>query len=347
MADDLDAFMATMVARSQPVAAELAVALVRERYGLETRATRLTGERDENFRLSAADGAAYVLKIAHSAEEPAVTDLSTAALLHVERADPTLPCPRVVRARAGGTQVRFVDEAGGERTARLLTYLPGRLIGSTARSPRQRQACGRIAGRLTGALRGFEHPAAHRPVVWDVRHAATVQRLLEDMPELPHRGAAAELLGGIVPRIESLLPHLPHQVVHNDINPLNVLVHPEDEARVTGIIDFGDLTCTAVIADVAVTAAEQIPEDCGDDAGRARASVLDVVSAYHASMPLGDEELALLGTLSAARLAANVVVHQWHLHHNPPGGHYRPLDPEFIRARLAIARQLSLEEFRL
>src|SRR5215831_12018420 len=227
MMNDLDAFMATMVARSQPVPIERAVALARERYGLDVRAaSRLTGERDENFKLTAADGADYVLKIAHSAEEPAVTDLPTAALLHVEGTDPALPCPRVVRERAGGTQVRFVDEAGSTRTARILTYLPGRLIGTVTRSARQRQACGRVAGRLTNALRGFEHPAAHRAVVWDVRHAARVRRLLDQVPELPHRQAATDLLARIVPRIEAHLPALRQQVVHNDMNPLNVLVEP-------------------------------------------------------------------------------------------------------------------------
>jgi hypothetical protein len=56
------------------------------------------------------------------------------------------------------------------------------------------------------------------------------------------------------------------------------------------------------------------------------------------------QERALLGTLVAARLIANVVVHQWHLHHNPAGDHYRPLAADFIRERLAIAAQLSLGE---
>ncbi len=135
-------------------------------------------------------------------------------------------------------------------------------------------------------------------------------------------------------------------MVHNDLNPLNVLVEPADETRVSGIIDFGDLTHTALIADVAVTAAEQIPEDCGDDGGRARASILDVAIAYHESTPLHEEELAMLGTLVAARLAANLVVHEWHVHHNPGGGHYAPLEADFIRARLAIARDVSREDFR-
>ena len=347
MASDVDAFMATMVAQSQPVPIERAVAVLREHYGMETRAVRLTGERDENFRLRAADGSEYLLKIANSAEEPVVTELLTAALLYMERIDPAFPCPRVVPARNRDQHVRLTDEHGRERTARVLTYLPGKLLGTAARSPLQRAACGRMGARLTTALRNFRHPAAQRAIVWDVRHAVQVRRLLAPLADLPCRQAFADLLGRIIPVIDSQLPYLRQQVVHNDLNPLNILVDPADEERVTGIIDFGDLTHTAVIADVAVTAAELIPEDCRANSGAARAAVRDVAIAYHESLPLLPQELAVLGPLVAARLAANVVVHEWHLHHNPSGGHYAPLAADFIRARLAIAEELLLEEFSL
>lgn len=347
MATALNRFMETMMSPPQRVATESAVALARDRYGLDAHATRMTGERDENFRLNAADGAEYVLKIAHPSEDPRVAELLTAVLLYLEQTDPALPCPRVRRTHSGDTLVHFVDESGRARTARLLTYLPGQLLGSTARSSQQRRSCGRIAGRLTAALRAFAHPAARRDLIWDVRHTAQLRELLDELADFPHRRAAADLLDHLVPRIEAHLPRLRHQVVHNDINPLNVLVEPADETRVVGIIDFGDLTYTALIADVAVTAAEQIPADCGDDAAQARAAVIDIAGAYHDSVPLLAQELEMLGTLAAARLAANLVVHEWHVYRNPTSGHFAPLAPDFIGARLAVARQLSREEFKL
>src|SRR6516162_3608151 len=122
--DDVDAFMATMVTSAPPLPLARAISLVRECYGLEARIARLTGERDENFKVTAADGRDYVLKVAHPAEHSGITDLSTAALRHLESHDPALPCPRVVRARGGQSHVRFFDDQGIERTARLLTYLP-------------------------------------------------------------------------------------------------------------------------------------------------------------------------------------------------------------------------------
>jgi Ser/Thr protein kinase RdoA (MazF antagonist) len=347
MASDLDTFMATMVASSPPVSVARAVALAREHYGLEARAERLTGERDENFRMTAADGAQYVLKIANAAEDPLVTGLPIAALRHVENTDAALPCPRVVPARNGSAPVRFRDDAGVERVAYLLTYLRGTPLAATRRSRRQRAACGRVGGRLSCALRGFAHPAAERMLIWDVRHAAQLTRLLAEVPDFPCRQSADEVLARVVPDLETLLPRLRQQVVHNDLNPRNILVDPTDEACVTGVIDFGDLSHTALIADVAVAAADLMPEDCAADVRYARASIRDIAIAYHESVPLLEEELAVLGTLVAARLVANLVVPAWHVRKNPGGGHFVALEADFVRARLEIARGLLLEDISL
>jgi len=341
MPDDLNAFMATMAVPSQPLSVAGAARIVRDHYGLEASATRLTGERDENFRIHSGDGRDYVLKVAHPAEDPAIGDLTTAALLHLEGRDPVLPCPRVMRARDERTQVRFSDEAGVARSARLLSYLPGSPLVGAAASQRLRMACGRLGGRLTRALSSFTHPAARRAIVWDVRYAAHLATLLEQVPRFPYRREAIAVLERIVPRIDSRLAGLRHQIVHNDLNPRNILITAAGE--ISGIIDFGDMTYTAVIADVAVTAAEHLPEDCSVGKQAAAASILDVANAYHEELPLLPAELAMLDTLVAARLVANLVVHQWHVHRNPAGEHYQPLTADFIRHRLAIATELSFE----
>ncbi|MBS0579531.1 MAG: phosphotransferase [Proteobacteria bacterium] len=346
MTDQVDAFLATMVASSRPVSVEYALTLVQEHYGIAARATRLTGERDENFRLTAAGGAEYVLKIANAAEDPAETEFQNEALLHIERSDDALPCPRVVRDRAGKTFIRFTDEAGATRTARILTFLAGRLLGSSTRSPAQRAACGRIGGKLSLALRGFDHPAARRTILWDVRHTAHMRTLLEEMPRFPLASPVRALLEHVVPRIERELPTLRHQVVHCDLNALNILVDPADEARVAGVIDFGDMVHTALVADVAVCAAELIPMDCSDPS-EARASILDVSRAYHDCVALHQEEVGLLGALVAARLLMTLVIHEWHVQRNPGGGHFAPLEEGFMRARLKISDQLLLQELRL
>jgi Ser/Thr protein kinase RdoA (MazF antagonist) len=74
--------------------------------------------------------------------------------------------------------------------------------------------------------------------------------------------------------------------------------------------------------------------------------VLEVAIAYHERAPLQSEEWSLLGVLVAARLLMTVVIHEWHVQHNPESGHFQPLAAELMQARLAIAAELLLEEIR-
>ena len=80
-------------------------------------------------------------------------------------------------------------------------------------------------------------------------------------------------------RVAPRLRMLRAQVVHNDLAPTNVLV--DDEWRVTGITDFGDMTHTALVCDVAVTAADLVP----DRPDRMDLAV-EVVAGYHCLTPL-------------------------------------------------------------
>jgi hydroxylysine kinase len=316
--------------------------LGRERYGLDATATRLTGERDENFKLSCPDGKQYVLKVASAAEEPAVTDLPTAALLHMERVDPGLPCPQVLRDRDGHTQSRYEDASGSQRTARILTYLQGKTLRSSARSRAQRAACGRMAARMGLALRTFTHPAAKRPLIWDLLHVGRTVGLLNELGDFPEKNTIAALVSAIDARVQAEFGHLRQQVIHNDLNDMNVLVDPDDEDVVVGVIDFGDLVHTALVADVAILAADQIAteRDPGD-------SITDVVMAYHDTAPLLPQELAMLNPLIAGRILTDVLIPSWHRRRNPAGTHYADLDLEFIRARVRLAAEVLRSDVKL
>ena len=335
MASDLEAFMATMVAASTPVSCRDAETLAREHYSLDVTAARLTGERDENFKLSCADGRKYVLKIANPAEASDVTDLPTAALLHVERADPGFPCPRVLRNLGGLTYSTYRDDSGSQRTARILTYLHGKTLRSSARSREQRAASGRMAARLGLALRTFSHPAAERPLIWDLKHIGRTLALLEELDDFPEKDTVAALILRIDARTHGEFGNLRQQVVHNDLNNMNVLVDPDDENAVVGVIDFGDLVYTALVADVAILAADQI-----DIAQAPRDSINDVVMAYHATTPLQPQELAMLNTLIAGRLLTDVLIASWHRRRNPAGTHYADLAREFVSARVRLASEI-------
>ena len=95
----------------------------------------LASERDQNFHLRTADGSEWVLKIANPAEDPALLDMQTRALLHIAEVDPKLAVPRV-RATSEGALFHDVDADDGRRfLVRLLSFLPGQLLGDAAARP--------------------------------------------------------------------------------------------------------------------------------------------------------------------------------------------------------------------
>ena len=313
-----------------------AESLALERFGIRGRAERLTGERDENFWIRPQIGPGYVLKVANASEVPEITDLQIAALQHVGRVDPSLPCARVLHCKDGHTQARFIDDNGAARTVVLYSFLPGKPLLHARRSPPQRAACGRLLARLGHALRDFEHPGSHRPLVWDLKRLPELQGLLREIPGLLEaefiRGFLADFAAQISPRLAMLRS----QFVHNDFNARNVIVDPADESRVVGVIDFGDSVHTALVADVAVGVIGQLaaPETADE-------SIREFVRAYCDVEPLSPEELAILPRLIAGRIVQNVVMTSWHRARNPGGTHFDGFDTAYFEWRVALARQLA------
>ena len=105
-------------------------------------------------------------------------------------------------------------------------------------------------------------------------------------------------------RVAPELARVRAQVVHNDLAPTNVLV--DDTLAVTGITDFGDMTHTALICDLAVATADVL-------SGRDDALELahEVLSGYAATTPLEPQEVGLLADLMAGRYAACVLITAW------------------------------------
>ena len=132
------------------------------------------------------------------------------------------------------------------RVVRLLSFLAGSPMHAVKSSTRLRRSLGRCAARLARGLSDFSHCGAHHKLLWDLQHASELRPLTDAVPT-ERRGLIEHVLGGFETHAMPVLPHLPGQPVHNDLNPHNIVVDPRTHACVAGIIDFGDLTWTARI----------------------------------------------------------------------------------------------------
>ena len=75
--------------------------IAKELFGLTGSLFPLASERDQNFHIRTEAGDQFVIKIANSAEHPAVIDMQLKALEHIAIVDPELPVPEVLLSRNG------------------------------------------------------------------------------------------------------------------------------------------------------------------------------------------------------------------------------------------------------
>lgn len=273
-----------------------AASLAHRHFGLTGRLTRLTSERDLNFRLATRD-ATYTLKLANPAEPALTTNFQTEALLHLQQAAPHLPVPRVIPCGDGRHEVPLP-----QGMLRLLSYLDGTMLHAAPPGPALRRAVAGAAAALALGLQDFTHPAADHVLQWDIRHSLALRPLLAAISDTRLRHQASRFLDHFAAEIAPRLAECRRQVVHNDFNPHNLLVDPATASRICGILDFGDMVRTALICDLAIAASYQI------DPVRPLQSLTDMAAAYHAQLPLTALEASLLPDLVIARMITTLAI---------------------------------------
>ncbi len=270
-----------MTAVAAPVPLQAAADAARAVFGIRAaKVSPLESERDINFRVTAEDGALYVLKFTNPAEDEGVTDLQVKVLQHIERADPDFAAPRAVGSLSGAA-APIVDG----RALRLSTWVDGTPLGD---GPVPYAALGATLARLTRALQGFSHPSQRYDMMWDLTRAPEMKKLLQYVPEA---ACVEKYLAPVDTR------DFPVQVVHNDFNPHNVLARADGSL---GVIDFGDILYTPRIHDLAIA--------CAYHMHQGQAAVEEIVSGY---LPLRADERAALYPLIGARVAMALCINHW------------------------------------
>jgi 4-aminobutyrate aminotransferase-like enzyme/Ser/Thr protein kinase RdoA (MazF antagonist) len=275
----------------------------------------LASERDLNFRLDGDDGRSFLLKVQNPADDVSVVEFQTEAILHVERRDHDLPVMRLVPTAGGDHWAAVPGDDGRISLVRLFTFLDGHNPETEELDEQALRAWGVTVARLGRALRGFFHPAANYPILWDVRRAPILRPMLAHVADPAQRA----LVEGVFDRFEAtvapVLPGLRAQVVHNDMSLDNVLV--DDLGRITGITDFGDMTHTSLVCDLAVTLSDVL--DGRPDALEVAGAMID---GYQSVTPLEDGEAEVLGALVATRSAVAIVISAWRLDLYPENSAY-------------------------
>ncbi|MFN8157578.1 MAG: aminotransferase [Candidatus Nanopelagicales bacterium] len=303
------------VAPRPGIDAQRAATIARERFGAEGALRELGSHQDRNFRIDTADGRT-VLKVANRGWGRVALEAQNAALLHIAEQSPAFAAPVPVAA-LDGALLHEVADGDDVVPVRLLTYVEGTpLTDRRHLSPQVVADLGRLSAQASAALAGFDHPGLDRVVQWDLRQAGPVlAALLGSIADPDRRALVADCAARATERLSQVSERLRVQAIHGDVTDDNVVGH-EDEAgrlRADGIIDFGDLTRSWLVADIAVTVSSVLRHEPDDPF-----AALEAVRAFHEIVPLDDADVAALWPLVVLRGATLVA----------SGEHQAVLDPD-------------------
>jgi 4-aminobutyrate aminotransferase-like enzyme/Ser/Thr protein kinase RdoA (MazF antagonist) len=320
----------TVLRASRPALSDVeAVELARACFGVTAATARdLGSERDRTFALRDPGGEPVaILKVSNASEDPEVLDMEAEVALHVMAADPGLrvavpwrpagdsdparPAAHPARPARPGDAVTELRArwSRGDAThwARLYDVLPGHSrIDAEQVSDAALIAWGETTARLDQALRGFTHPRARRVMLWDVQHALAARAMLDDIRDARQRGLVTRVLDEYERTVTPMWPRLRAQVAHTDLSVDNTLT--DDAGFITGIIDFGDMSHTALMTELASVLDSLGVGREGDELFRLARLVLD---GFQRRTELEDSELDVLGVMWAARSAVTIAISSW------------------------------------
>ncbi len=306
---------ATLSLPAPLVPADEAARLAEHYFDVTGEVRELGSTQEANFRVRS-DTVDVVLKVANPAFSPAELDLQNQVMLRLARAALPFATPVPQPARDGSLVV--AARAGGAPThLRLLSFVPGRVLTDAAvlADPVLR-AVGQLAARVGAVLADFNHSAADRVLQWDPRRAAeVVHALAPAVTDDEQRARVVGLVDGAWARLGPLVADLRQQVVHADLADYNIVTErgPDGRPALTGVIDFGDVMRSWLVADLATAVTSMLWRP-------GRSPLLDVVQAargYHATTPLREQEVAALWPLVVCRAAVLAVSVEHQLAEDP------------------------------
>ena len=294
---------------------EQAAQLAYELFGVQGKISELSSHQDRNFRV-VSESSDVVLKIANKSWSSGALQAQNAALLFLSQQEIPFTAP-VPIAGVNGQYIQTVNINGDDLHVRLITFVPGQtLTGEQYVAPCVRVDLGRLAGEAAKALEEFDHDGLTPSGQWDLMHGvAFVRTYLDSVTEPERRKVMRDRLDDIEAILEPIAGSLRIRAIHNDVTDDNTVGESDDAGRIrpSGIIDFGDMTRSWLVGDIAMTAASLLRHHIDHPF-----ATMETIAAYHREVPLTEADVIALWPLITLRGAVLVAA----------GDHQASLDPD-------------------
>ncbi len=298
--------------------------LLQKEFGFENpEIKKLTGYFNVNYIVSD-NSTFFILKTYRFDQELFDTiEAETKALLYLNLSEgDKYPSPI---SFANGLYLQLIELDGEKTICRLLSFLDGGFLGHTTPTKSLYKSLGAFLATLNRSLENFsDYVLKARELEWDLQYLHLNKKHLEDIENPSDRNLVRHFFLQFEENVKPILPDLRKQVIHGDSNEWNVLVKNEE---ISGIIDFGDLSYSPLINELAIALTYIIY-----DKEKPLDWVEDFLKAYHLVNPIQKIELEILYYLIAARLCISVC----------QSAHARKVDPENIYASISEKSAWSL-----
>jgi ethanolamine-phosphate phospho-lyase len=194
---------------------------------------------------------------------------------------------------------KVIEIEGQSKICRLLSFIPGEFLAEVPYSNKLAQNFGAFLADLVLKMSDYT-PLAYkaRKWEWDLQHSLLNKKYLKHISNPSQRKIVEYYFQQFEIKVLPIQENLRKALIHNDANEWNVLVQ---DNKITGIIDFGDVTYAPLINEVAVALTYLIY-----DKENPIAFTQDFIQGFHAIYPLQADELAVLYYLVAVRLCMSV-----------------------------------------
>jgi 4-aminobutyrate aminotransferase-like enzyme/Ser/Thr protein kinase RdoA (MazF antagonist) len=280
-----------------------------EYYGVSGDIVELGSNQDRNFRIAAAERR-VLLKFSNAAFGRAELEAQNLAAAAVAAAG--IRAPQCLPAHDGPT-VLSVESPEGPVRVRLLEYVEGEALSDAGVfTPDAARRLGELAARVARALAPLTHPGLAQRTQWNLRDAVETVRLLSgEIPDAGRRERVTAVTEAVARALDPLRDALRTQAIHGDVTDDNVVIGAGDGEW--GVIDFGDVAESWLVAELAVTCAAVLHHNPRDPL-----VILETIAAFHDIVPLTDPELDAIWPLIQLRAASLVASgeHQVALEHD-------------------------------
>ncbi|XP_051766488.1 hydroxylysine kinase [Ctenopharyngodon idella] len=287
--------------------------IIKRVYGLTVSIIRsLPSYDDQNFYVAPSEGGEYVLKIMNSADSHNITviELQTHSMNFLHQRG--LPVQTTLPTLTG--QLMSVEEFdcgfGMQKyLVRLLTYLPGTTIAKITCSPQILYDVGKMAATLDTELLQMEHPnitALQREnFIWNLTSIPLLNQYIHVMDGDPVQKVVKAVIEQYQIQVMPKLLLFRKCINHGDFNDHNLLVKPDGPSKykISGILDFSDMSCGYFIFELAITIMYMMIENPNPvDVGG------PVVAGWESVFPLSEAERDSLYLLVLCRFCQSLVL---------------------------------------